>query len=58
MLHHADHPLSAHEVAGRTGLSRSTAQRYLRLLEQSGRLRLTLRYGETGRPEHRYAWAV
>lgn len=58
VLHHADHPLSAHEVAARTGLSRSTAQRYLRLLEQSGRLRLTLRYGETGRPEHRYAWAV
>lgn len=58
VLHTADHPLSAHEVADRTGLSRSTAQRYLRLLEQSGRLRLTLRYGETGRPEHRYAWLV
>ncbi len=56
VLHSADHPLSAHEVADRTGLSRSTAQRYLRLLEQSGRLSLTLRYGETGRPEHRYAW--
>ncbi|NEE28937.1 two-component system response regulator, partial [Streptomyces sp. SID7982] len=23
-----------------------------------GKVRLTLRYGETGRPEHRYAWAA
>ncbi|GGR41501.1 response regulator [Streptomyces netropsis] len=51
-------PLSAHEVAERSGLSRSTAQRYLKRLEESGRLSLTLRYGETGRPEHRYAWAA
>ncbi|CAL9292999.1 MULTISPECIES: response regulator [Streptomyces] len=58
VLHHADHPLSAHEVAAETGLSRSTAQRYLRRLEQSGRLRLSLRYGDTGRPEHRYAWVA
>ncbi|MFJ4799770.1 response regulator [Streptomyces murinus] len=54
----ADHPLSAHEVAARTGLSRSTAQRYLRHLEQAGRLRLSLKYGDTGRPEHRYAWVA
>jgi response regulator of citrate/malate metabolism len=58
VLHHADHPLSAHEVAAATGLSRSTAQRYLRRLEQSGRLRLSLKYGDTGRPEHRYAWVA
>ncbi|NGO42567.1 response regulator [Streptomyces ureilyticus] len=58
VLHDADHPLSAHEVAARTGLSRSTAQRYLRHLEQAGRLRLTLKYGDTGRPEHRYAWVA
>ncbi|MBO1335773.1 response regulator [Streptomyces sp. VRA16 Mangrove soil] len=58
VLHHADEPLSAHEVAARTGLSRSTAQRYLRTLEQSGRLRLSLKYGDTGRPEHRYAWVT
>ncbi|GGO91347.1 response regulator [Wenjunlia tyrosinilytica] len=51
-------PLSAHEVAERTGLSRSTAQRYLKYLERAGRLRLTLKYGDTGRPEHRYAWAA
>jgi len=58
VLHHADHPLSAHEVAAETGLSRSTAQRYLRNLEQAGRLRLTLKYGDTGRPEHLYAWVA
>jgi response regulator of citrate/malate metabolism len=57
VLSAAAEPLSAHEVAERSGLSRSTAQRYLKQLEESGRLRLTLRYGETGRPEHRYAWA-
>ncbi|MEU3983115.1 response regulator [Streptomyces sp. NPDC026672] len=58
VLHRSDEPLSAHEVAARTGLSRSTAQRYLRHLEQAGRLRLTLKYGDTGRPEHRYAWVA
>ncbi|GAA2511653.1 MULTISPECIES: response regulator [Actinomycetes] len=58
VLYGADHPLSAHEVAARTGLSRSTAQRYLRHLEQAGRLRLSLKYGDTGRPEHRYAWVA
>ncbi|MFF8945535.1 response regulator [Streptomyces sp. NPDC014864] len=58
VLHRAGGPLSAHEVAAETGLSRSTAQRYLRHLEQAGRLRLSLRYGDTGRPEHRYAWVA
>ncbi|MFE2037954.1 response regulator [Streptomyces scopuliridis] len=54
----ADGPLSAQEIAERAGMSRQTAQRYLKLLERAGRVRLTLRYGETGRPEHRYAWAT
>ncbi|MEU5276447.1 response regulator [Streptomyces asoensis] len=58
VLHRANHPLSAHEVAAETGLSRSTAQRYLRHLEQAGRLHLSLKYGDTGRPEHRYAWVA
>ncbi|MFF5638632.1 response regulator [Streptomyces sp. NPDC012825] len=52
----ADGPLSAQEIAERSGVSRQTAQRYLKLLERTGRVRLSLRYGETGRPEHRYAW--
>ncbi|MFJ8587921.1 response regulator [Streptomyces sp. NPDC093595] len=51
-------PLSAQEIAERAGVSRQTAQRYLKLLERAGRVRLSLRYGETGRPEHRYAWAT
>ncbi|MFJ3901231.1 response regulator [Streptomyces sp. NPDC090025] len=54
----ADGPLSAQEIAERSGVSRQTAQRYLKLLERTGRVRLSLKYGETGRPEHRYAWAA
>ncbi|MFI8993930.1 response regulator [Streptomyces sp. NPDC053542] len=56
VLRSAETPLSAQEVALRAGLSRQTAQRYLKLLERAGRVKLTLRYGETGRPEHRYDW--
>ncbi|MFE1442091.1 response regulator [Streptomyces sp. NPDC058739] len=57
-LMHADGPLSAQEIAERTGLSRQTAQRYLKLLERTGRATLTLKYGDAGRPEHRYVWAT
>ncbi|MEV0979622.1 response regulator [Streptomyces sp. NPDC049915] len=57
-LMNADGPLSAQEIAERTGLSRQTAQRYLKLLERTGRARLTLKYGDAGRPEHRYVWAT
>ncbi|WP_046497253.1 DUF7342 family protein [Streptomyces odonnellii] len=53
----ADGPLSAQEIAERAGMSRQTAQRYLKLLERTGRVELTLRYGETGRPEHRFTWS-
>ncbi|MGP4000768.1 response regulator [Streptomyces sp. 8N706] len=56
VLRGAEGPLSAQEVADRSGLSRQTAQRYLKLLERAGRVRMSLKYGETGRPEHRYAW--
>jgi two-component system CitB family response regulator len=54
----AEGSLSAQEIAERTGVSRQTAQRYLKLLERTGRARLTLRYGDAGRPEHRYVWAT
>lgn len=54
----AEVPLSAQEIAERTGVSRQTAQRYLKLLERTGRARLTLKYGDAGRPEHRYVWAT
>ncbi|MBT2363842.1 response regulator [Streptomyces sp. ISL-10] len=54
----ADGPLSAQEIAERAGISRQTAQRYLKLLERTNRVRLSLKYGETGRPEHRYSWTT
>ncbi|KUL51542.1 response regulator [Streptomyces sp. NRRL S-1521] len=54
----AEGPLSAAELADLTRLSRQTAQRYLKLLERTGRVRLSLKYGDTGRPEHRYEWAA
>ncbi|MGW2785644.1 response regulator [Streptomyces populi] len=56
-LVNAEGSLSAQEVAEETGLSRQTAQRYLKLLERTGKAGLSLRYGDAGRPEHRYAWA-
>jgi response regulator of citrate/malate metabolism len=52
----ADEPLTASEVAGRCGLSRVTARRYLEHLAVEGVVSLSMRYGGTGRPEHLYAW--
>ncbi|MCW2862988.1 MAG: hypothetical protein JWP48_4696 [Actinoallomurus sp.] len=46
--------VSAAEVAELVGVSRPTAQRYLSYLAKHGVVRLRLRYGITGRPEHRY----
>jgi response regulator of citrate/malate metabolism len=46
--------LTAVEVAAKLGTSRATAQRYLSRLEASGKVVMALRYGTTGRPEHRY----
>lgn len=46
--------VSAAQVAEQIGMSRATAQRYLTLLEHQGLVRLDLRYGSAGRPEHRY----
>jgi response regulator of citrate/malate metabolism len=46
--------VSAAEVAETVGISRATAQRYLTYLERHGVVKLQLRYGATGRPEHRY----
>lgn len=45
---------SAAEVANRVGVSRATAQRYLSSLADDGAVDIQLRYGTTGRPEHRY----
>ncbi|WP_345803271.1 response regulator [Microbacterium sp. AZCO] len=45
---------SATEVAERSGVSRATAQRHLATLAARGIIEVRLRYGTTGRPEHRY----
>jgi response regulator of citrate/malate metabolism len=46
--------ISAVEVAEQLGVSRATAQRYLADLVRRGLVDLSLQYGNTGRPEHRY----
>ena len=48
--------MTAQAIAEAIGVSRATAQRYLADLAKAGRVDLTLRYGTTGRPEHRYEW--
>lgn len=47
--------VSAADVAEAVGVSRATAQRYLTQLERSAAVKLELRYGSAGRPEHRYS---
>ncbi len=44
-------------VAKQVGVSRATAQRYLSALVDDGTVDIQLRYGNTGRPEHRYGLA-
>jgi two-component system CitB family response regulator len=51
-------PLSAAEIARKVGISRATAQRYLSALAEDGSVEIQLRYGSTGRPEHRYGPAA
>jgi response regulator of citrate/malate metabolism len=55
-LRDATGDLSALEVAQRTGVSRVTARRYLDYLATAGHIVVTMRYGFSGRPEHRYRW--
>jgi response regulator of citrate/malate metabolism len=50
--------VSAVEVAERAGVSRGTARRYLEYLAATGAAELSLRYGATGRPEHRFRLAA
>ncbi len=49
-----DEDASASDVADRAGVSRATAQRHLAALAARGMIEVKLRYGTTGRPEHRY----
>lgn len=46
--------ISATEISEQIGISRPTAQRCLTYLEKHSIVTLNLRYGTTGRPEHRY----
>ncbi|ALV44498.1 two-component system, CitB family, response regulator [Arthrobacter alpinus] len=48
---------STADVASAVGISRTTAQRYLSALADDGAIAIALRYGTTGRPEHRYSVA-
>ena len=52
----ANGDLSAAEAASLLGISRVSARRYLEHLTDKGRVEVSLRYGEVGRPERRYAW--
>ncbi|MEV4709581.1 response regulator [Actinoplanes sp. NPDC049316] len=56
-LRAAGTPRTAAEVADELGISRATAQRYLAALARDGAAEMRLRYGATGRPEHRYRWS-
>ena len=49
-------PVSAVEGAGRLGMSRVAARRYLEHLAEAGRVSRSPRYGAPGRPESEYAW--
>lgn len=55
-LRGAAEPRTAADVADELGISRATAQRYLAALAREGAAEMRLRYGATGRPEHRYRW--
>ncbi|MDJ0350441.1 response regulator [Cryobacterium sp. PH29-G1] len=48
--------LAASECAERLGLSRVVARKYLEYFVDSGQASVSLRYGQTGRPQRRYAW--
>lgn len=50
-----DGEASAAEIGERVGISRATAQRHLAALAARTIVEVRLRYGATGRPEHRYA---
>jgi response regulator of citrate/malate metabolism len=56
-LKQAGSALGAAETAEAAGLSRVTARRYLEHLVLAKSVALELRYGRSGRPEHRYRWS-
>jgi response regulator of citrate/malate metabolism len=48
--------LSAAEAAGKLGVSRVSARRYLEHLAETGQAERRPRYGGSGRPEMEYVW--
>lgn len=48
--------LAALECAEEIGISRVVARRYLEHFVRAGLARVSLRYGQTGRPQRRYSW--
>ena len=56
VLQAEDGDLSAAETAERVGISRVSARRYLEHFCATGQAKQGLRYGTSGRPEHRYRW--
>ncbi|TFD62820.1 response regulator [Cryobacterium suzukii] len=48
--------LAASECAELLGLSRVVARKYLEYFVATGQAAVSLRYGQTGRPQRRYAW--
>jgi len=55
-LRASDPDLAASECAESLGLSRVVARKYLEYFVSIGLATVTLRYGQTGRPQRRYAW--
>ncbi|SNS37270.1 response regulator [Rhodococcoides kyotonense] len=53
-LRDVDGPVSATEMSERSGISRSSARRYLEYLVGIGKVEVSLDYGNVGRPERLY----
>lgn len=50
--------LAASECGEALGMSRVVARKYLEYFAGTGQATVALRYGQTGRPQRRYAWAA
>jgi response regulator of citrate/malate metabolism len=50
--------LASSECAELLGLPRVVARKYLEFFVDSGQATVSLRYGQTGRPQRRYAWGA
>ena len=53
-----DGDLAASECAVELGLSRVVARKYLEHFVLTGKAVVSLRYGQTGRPQRRYSWVA